>query len=182
MNGSEHMKLWMFISKCQFWIILCTVLISLLLVAKAFFNLIKRKRSNYFVFLISIIAANVITLLIILFDIFNFSFKGTLVCKLELFFSNSAACFINWMWLCLFSQRFFILFYPMKRSSRGFFGFMRSGKKLILATACFALLTQTFLWMCILQSWSLIFIEEVTMLTDDDQLFGVCERDVDIMR
>uniref|UniRef100_A0A1I7T0J2 G_PROTEIN_RECEP_F1_2 domain-containing protein n=1 Tax=Caenorhabditis tropicalis TaxID=1561998 RepID=A0A1I7T0J2_9PELO len=60
----------------------------------------------------------------------------------------------------------------MKRSSHGFFGFMRSGKKLILATACFALLTQ---------SWSLIFIEEVTMLTDDDQLIGVCERDVDIM-
>lgn len=35
---------------------------------------------------------------------------------------------------------------------------------------------------CSLQSWSLIFIEEVTMLTDDDQLIGVCERDVDIMR
>lgn len=67
---------------------------------------------------------------------------GTLVCKLELFFSNSAACFINWIWLCLFTQRFFILFYPMKRSSRGFFGFMRSAKKLILATACFALVTQ----------------------------------------
>lgn len=30
----------------------------------------------------------------------------------------------------------------MKRSSKGFFGFMRSGKKLILATACFAILTQ----------------------------------------
>lgn len=76
MNDSEHMKLWMFISKCQFWVILITVLISLLLVAKAFYNLMKRKRSNYFVFLISIIAANVLTLLIILFDIFNFSFKG----------------------------------------------------------------------------------------------------------
>ncbi|CAI2350947.1 unnamed protein product [Caenorhabditis sp. 36 PRJEB53466] len=172
MNDSEHVKLWMFISRCQFWIILCTVLISLLLVARAFFNLLKRKRSNYFVFLTSIIVANVITLLIILFDIFNFSFKGTLVCKLELFFSNTAACFINWIWLCLFTQRFFILFYPMKRSSRGFFGFMRSAKKLIFATACFALLTQ---------SWSLIFIEEVTMLTEDDQLIGVCERDVDIM-
>ncbi|PIC36226.1 hypothetical protein B9Z55_015302 [Caenorhabditis nigoni] len=172
MNNVEHMKLWMFISQCQFWIILCTVLISLLLVAKAFFNLIKRKRSNYFKFLTCIIVANVITLLIILFDILNFSFKGTLVCKLQHFISNSAACFINWIWLCLFSQRFFILFYPMKRSSRGFFGFMRSGKKLVLATACFAILTQ---------SWSLIFIEEVTMLTDDDQLIGVCERDVDIM-
>ncbi|CAB3409373.1 unnamed protein product [Caenorhabditis bovis] len=172
MDENEHMKLWMFISECQFWVILITVILSLIVISKALWNLLKRKRSNYFLFLFSIVIANITSLLIILFDIFNFSFKGTLVCKLELFVSNSAACFINWLWLCLFTQRFFILFYPMKRHSHGFFGFMQSARKLIAASAVFAIVTQ---------SWSLVFFEERIILTDNDQLIGVCERAVGLL-
>ncbi|CAI5447179.1 unnamed protein product [Caenorhabditis angaria] len=166
--SEERLKLWVFLSKLQFWIILVTVIISLVVIAKTIFNLFQRKRSNYFLFLSSICLANIISLCIILFDIFNFSLKGELVCKLELFLSNCAACFTNWIWLCLFTQRFFILFYPMKRSSSGFFGFMRSAKKLISATAIFALITQ---------SWFLVFITEII----EEGYIGMCDKNPEML-
>uniref|UniRef100_A0A0K0DM35 G_PROTEIN_RECEP_F1_2 domain-containing protein n=1 Tax=Angiostrongylus cantonensis TaxID=6313 RepID=A0A0K0DM35_ANGCA len=43
--------------------------------------------------------------------------SGPILCKVLLFISNSAACFVNWVWLVMFLQRCVVILFPLKRYS-----------------------------------------------------------------
>ncbi|VDO73536.1 unnamed protein product [Haemonchus placei] len=43
------------------------------------------------------------------------SISGPFLCKILLFFSNSSACFVNWVWLVMFVQRCAVILFPLKR-------------------------------------------------------------------
>ncbi|PAV90346.1 hypothetical protein WR25_25173 isoform B [Diploscapter pachys] len=173
-NGSSphSLQLWIWVSRIQVWIIPILSAFSIVVILKALHRLVHLKRSNYYLFLLWIIIADLITLIIILITIFSetlfTSFRGATMCKILLFSSNTAACFVNWTWLMMFAQRCIVLFFPLKRSSGGVFGFVRNTKKLLLATAAMA---------CLTQSWSLLLVTE--RIVHDDAT--ICERDTGLL-
>ncbi|RCN43098.1 hypothetical protein ANCCAN_10931 [Ancylostoma caninum] len=86
---------------------------------QALFTLFHLKRSHHFQFLVWIIFADLTTLFIILIDIMSqslfISMKGPILCKVLVFISNAAACFVNWVWLVMFVQRCAAILFPLKR-------------------------------------------------------------------
>ncbi|VDO19738.1 unnamed protein product [Heligmosomoides polygyrus] len=121
LKGQEHLvEVWMMVSQVQFWLILIIIFVSVAVISWALVTLFHLKKSHHFQFLIWIIFADLTTLFIILIDIMSqslfISMKGPFLCKILLFISNSAACFVNWVWLVMFVQRCSVILFPLKRS------------------------------------------------------------------
>ncbi|KAE9419835.1 hypothetical protein Angca_002021, partial [Angiostrongylus cantonensis] len=173
----NSLRVWMMVSRVQFWLILIIIFVSVAVISWALFMLFHMKKSYCFHFLIWIIFADITTLLIILIDIMSqslfISMKGPILCKVLLFISNSAACFVNWVWLVMFLQRCVVILFPLKRDQRGFFGFLWNTKKLIISTAILAVLTQ---------SWPLVLVTERYVSIGEGVIAVTCERDTTIMR
>ncbi|VDL78226.1 unnamed protein product [Nippostrongylus brasiliensis] len=176
-DGQENLlRVWVMVSQVQFWLILIIIFISVVVISWAMVTLFQLKKSHHFQFLIWIIFADLTTLFIILIDILSqsvfLSIKGPFLCKILLFFSNTAACFVNWLWLVMFVQRSAVILFPMKRDSSGLLGFLRNTKKLIVATVIVAIVTQ---------SWPLVLVTERHVSTGDGVIAVTCERDTRIM-
>ncbi|KAL6737739.1 hypothetical protein Aduo_011357 [Ancylostoma duodenale] len=172
----KSLRVWMMVSRVQFWLILIIIFVSVAVIARALFTLFRLKRSHHFQFLVWIIFADLTTLFIILIDIMSqslfISMKGPILCKVLVFISNAAACFVNWVWLVMFVQRCAAILFPLKRDRRGFFGILLNTKKLIIGTAIVAILTQ---------SWPLALVTERYVSTGDGLIAVTCERDTRIM-
>ncbi|KAK6752110.1 hypothetical protein RB195_003494 [Necator americanus] len=173
----SSLHVWMMVSRVQFWLILIIIFVSVAVIARALITLFHLKRSYHFQFLIWIVFADLTTLLIILIDIMSqslfISMKGPILCKVLLFLSNTAACFVNWVWFVMFVQRCAAILFPLKRDHRGFFGILLNTKKLIIGTAIVAVITQ---------SWPLVLVTERYVSTGDGLIAVTCERDTKIMR
>uniref|UniRef100_A0A7I4YR02 G_PROTEIN_RECEP_F1_2 domain-containing protein n=1 Tax=Haemonchus contortus TaxID=6289 RepID=A0A7I4YR02_HAECO len=177
LQGEENLlRVWMMVSQVQFWLILVIIFISVVVISWALVRLLHLKKSHHFLFLIWIVFADLTTLFIILIDIMSqslfISMKGPFLCKILLFFSNSSACFVNWVWLVMFVQRCAVILFPLKRDRQGLLGFLRSTKRLIIGTAIVALVTQ---------SWPLVLVTERHVSTNDGLVAVTCERDTRIM-
>ncbi|CAJ0585019.1 unnamed protein product, partial [Mesorhabditis spiculigera] len=167
-SSDDKLETWMFVSRIQYWLVLIFAFLSVLVLLVALGIVLRIRRSHYFLFLMSIVCADLAMLIIILLELLSQTLfplmKGPLLCKAMHFFSNVAATFVNWTWVLMFVQRFAIVFFPMKRMESGLFGVLHSSKKLLLINLIFSSVTQ---------SWALLLITE----KDIEGGLVVCERD-----
>ncbi|CAI4223820.1 unnamed protein product [Auanema sp. JU1783] len=173
-TSDDSYRIWLFVSRIQYWMCLIFIIISLIVLTKAFLLLLNLRRSNYFQFLISIMASYFITLIIILVDIISqslfISMNGPVLCKILVFLSNVAACFANWCWLVMYLQRCVYLLFPLKRCQKGYMSFIQSSPKLLITCLLLATITQT---------WSLVLVTERQFRTDEGYIGTTCERDTE---
>lgn len=65
------------------------------------------------------------------------------MCKLTAFVTNITACYINWLWVVMFAQRFVHIFFPMHcvKSESAFFRYVSDTRKLIFLTGVMSIVT-----------------------------------------
>lgn len=65
------------------------------------------------------------------------------MCKITAFITNMTACYVNWLWVVMFAQRFAYVFFPMQTiKPHGIFRIFDEAKILILMTGLIAVSTQ----------------------------------------
>ncbi|KAK0398005.1 hypothetical protein QR680_002382 [Steinernema hermaphroditum] len=164
----EALTTWMTISKFLWWLVLFIIITSVPVLSHALTTMLKNRTSHYFHFLTSMIVANLLMLFAICLNLVSdylfHSLKGALMCKTTAFITNTTACYVNWVWVTMFAQRFVYVFFPMgHKRIQWLVTFIEDTRKLLIITGIMALFTQ---------SWSPILMTENLIRNQGGQIVG----------
>uniref|UniRef100_A0A915E6C4 G-protein coupled receptors family 1 profile domain-containing protein n=1 Tax=Ditylenchus dipsaci TaxID=166011 RepID=A0A915E6C4_9BILA len=174
-HSRSTLQLWATISQILWWTVLVVSAISIPILGHALYVMLKKyKKSNYFHFLITMIVLDLLMLLSILFNLMSdYAFaalKGSIMCKITAFITNVTSCYSNWLWVCLFAQRFVAIFFPMHRwqgksddEGGTLFRILDDTPKLILITGVMAAATQM---------WAPFLMKEVLIIGQSGSIEG----------
>lgn len=159
-SSRETLVLWATISHILWWTVLAVSIASVPVLCHALWLMIRRyRKSNYYHFLTSMIVLDLLMLISILFNLVwdDLDLKGeslassalargpigSYMCKLTAFVTNITACYINWLWVVMFAQRFVHIFFPMHcvKSESAFFRYVSDTRKLIFLTGVMSIVT-----------------------------------------
>uniref|UniRef100_A0A914QZP0 Uncharacterized protein n=1 Tax=Panagrolaimus davidi TaxID=227884 RepID=A0A914QZP0_9BILA len=99
--------------------------------------------------------------------------KGNFMCKYTAYVANATACHSNWIWVCMYTQRYVHIFYPMYRvMPTGIWSIVKDTKKLVLLSGVFAIIAE--FW--------LIFLFKEVKLNINNQFATFCGPDTDLIK
>ncbi|TMS37604.1 hypothetical protein L596_004501 [Steinernema carpocapsae] len=164
----EALTTWMTLSKFLWWLVLFIIVTSVPVLYHALVTMLRHKTSHYFHFLTSMIIANLLMLFAICLNLISDylfqNLKGALMCKVTAFITNTTACYVNWVWVMMFAQRFVYVFFPVGHSRIQYLvNFIEDTQKLLIVTGIMALFTQ---------SWSPILMTENIIRNQGGQIVG----------
>ncbi|KAI6236173.1 G-PROTEIN-RECEP-F1-2 domain-containing protein [Aphelenchoides besseyi] len=145
-HTQDHVTLWAMISRTLWWTVLVVSVCSFpILLHSLYCMLTKFKRSNYFDFMTAMLILNIcmISSIVVnlLSDYIPFA-RGSAMCKLTAFITNTTTCYVNWLWVMMFTQRFAHIFFSVHRPKSGGLTFLEDSRRLLILTGIMALSTQ----------------------------------------
>ncbi|TMS37619.1 hypothetical protein L596_004515 [Steinernema carpocapsae] len=169
--SENTVSVWLTVSQFLYWFVLVIGFITLPLLFRSLVSILKYSSNQYFPFLAAIIVGDFLMLFTIsmtlVLERFAIDIQGDVMCKLTAFTTNASACFVHWVWVGMFVQRFTYIFYPLRsrrnvvatRKSIGswMWCLMDDSSKLIAITAIWAIVTQ---------SWTPLLIAENRVSTN----------------
>ncbi|CEF71150.1 GPCR, rhodopsin-like, 7TM domain-containing protein [Strongyloides ratti] len=144
----EYLSTWVKVSEVSWYVLVFLSIFSIITLLYTIKILYKHKKSPYYSFLMTMIIAHIIMLLTLTLKLTNVTFKyfhGYFECKLALYISNVTSCFCHWTWVMMYAQRLAIIINPYSGSKSGYFWkTLLHTNRILLITAIFSLITQTF--------------------------------------
>ncbi|KAI6216657.1 G-PROTEIN-RECEP-F1-2 domain-containing protein [Aphelenchoides fujianensis] len=146
MHTQQMLVLWAAISQTLWWTVLIVSGCSIPILLHALYSMLtKYKRSNYFDFMTAMIICNVCMITSIISNLISDEvpgLQGSVMCKITAFVTNTTTCYVNWLWVMMFSQRFAHIFFSVHRPKSGGLTLFEDTRRLLIITGIVSLITQ----------------------------------------